>query len=66
MGGHHDLMDPVSHHGAAGITAAAASNRRALCSIMEASGFRRYDCEWSHYTLADEPYPDTYFDFPIS
>jgi len=66
MGGHHDLMDPVSHHGATGITAKEARNREALCSIMEASGFRRYDCEWWHYTLADEPYPDTYFDFPIT
>ncbi|MBR3234223.1 MAG: hypothetical protein IKG11_01255 [Atopobiaceae bacterium] len=24
------------------------------------------DCEWWHFTLADEPYPDTYFDFPVS
>jgi zinc D-Ala-D-Ala dipeptidase len=66
MGGHHDLMDPVSHHDATGIAPEEARNRRALCSVMEASGFRRYDCEWWHYTLADEPYPDTYFDFPIT
>ena len=32
---------------------------------MEASGFEPYDCEWWHYALRDEPYPDTYFDFPI-
>jgi D-alanyl-D-alanine dipeptidase len=32
---------------------------------MESSGFRAYDCEWWHYTLADEPHPDTYFDFPV-
>jgi D-alanyl-D-alanine dipeptidase len=32
---------------------------------MEASGFLPYDTEWWHYTLRDEPYPDTYFDFPI-
>jgi D-alanyl-D-alanine dipeptidase len=32
---------------------------------MEDSGFDRYDHEWWHYTLKDEPYPDTYFDFPI-
>lgn len=32
---------------------------------MEASGFCRYDEEWWHYTLAGEPYPETYFDFPI-
>jgi D-alanyl-D-alanine dipeptidase len=33
---------------------------------MEACGFRRYDSEWWHYTLKDEPYPDTYFDFPLA
>jgi D-alanyl-D-alanine dipeptidase len=32
---------------------------------MEASGFSPYASEWWHYTLRDEPYPDTYFDFPI-
>ncbi|WP_415830118.1 M15 family metallopeptidase, partial [Kibdelosporangium persicum] len=39
--------------------------RHHLCAIMEACGFRRYDREWWHYTLENEPYPDTYFDFPI-
>ena len=66
MGGDHDLMDPVSHHGAGGITPAAARNRRDLCTVMEASGFARYEWEWWHYTLRDEPFPDTYFDFPIA
>ncbi|GAA1958583.1 D-Ala-D-Ala dipeptidase VanX [Amycolatopsis minnesotensis] len=66
MGGDHDLMDAVSHHGAPGITAAEAQNRKYLCSIMESCGFRRYDHEWWHYTLQDEPHPDTYFDFPIA
>jgi D-alanyl-D-alanine dipeptidase len=65
MGGDHDLMDSISHHGATGITPVEARNRQYLCAIMEASGFARYDCEWWHYTLKDEPYPDTYFDFPI-
>lgn len=66
MGGGHDLMDAVSHHGAPAIAPAEAANRQQLSSIMTASGFRRYDCEWWHYTLADEPFPDTYFDFPIA
>ncbi len=66
MGGDHDLMDPVSHHGAAGITQVEARNRQHLRSIMEASGFRAYDREWWHYTLNDEPYPDTYFDLPVA
>jgi zinc D-Ala-D-Ala dipeptidase len=66
MGGSHDLMDPVSHHGAKGITLAEAINRQYLRSIMNTSGFSSYDCEWWHYTLKDEPYPGTYFDFLIA
>lgn len=66
MGGDHDLMDSVSHHGADGIPQAAADSRRRLRAIMETSGFSSYACEWWHYTLRDEPYPDTYFNFPIT
>jgi zinc D-Ala-D-Ala dipeptidase len=65
MGGDYDLMDPVSHHGAPGITKVEMTNRRHLHSIMTACGFGLYAREWWHYTLRDEPYPDTYFDFPI-
>jgi D-alanyl-D-alanine dipeptidase len=66
MGGHHDLMDPVSHHGATGITRAETANRALLRSIMEDCGFVPYQWEWWHYTLKSEPYPDTYFDFPVA
>jgi D-alanyl-D-alanine dipeptidase len=66
MGGDHDLMDSVSHHGAPGITPAEARNRQYLRSIMWTSGFASYEREWWHYILKDEPYPDTYFDFPIA
>ena len=66
MGGDHDLMDPISHHGAEGITEVEARSRRLLCSIMEGSGFTSFDSEWWHYSLADEPFPHTYFDFPIT
>jgi zinc D-Ala-D-Ala dipeptidase len=66
MGGGHDLMDPVSHHGAKEITLVEAINRQYLRSIMNSSGFSSYDCEWWHYTLKDEPYPGTYFDFLIA
>jgi zinc D-Ala-D-Ala dipeptidase len=65
-GGGHDLMDPVSHHGAAEISREEARNREHLRSIMDNAGFCAYDCEWWHYTLRDEPFPDTYFDFPVS
>ena len=66
MGGGHDFMDERSHHGARGVSAVEARNRRTLCDVMEQSGFKRYECEWWHYALMDEPYPDTYFDFPIA
>lgn len=66
MGGDHDLMDPISHHGAPGIAEIETANRHHLRTIMESCDFRRYDNEWWHYTLRDEPYPDTYFDFPIA
>ncbi|BCJ34078.1 D-alanyl-D-alanine dipeptidase [Actinocatenispora thailandica] len=65
MGGGHDLMDPISHHRAPGVAPAAARHRAQLHDLMHASGFRCYQREWWHYTLVDEPYPDTYFDFPI-
>lgn len=65
MDGGFDLLDEHSHHGAAGVSPEAARNRALLCEIMEASGFKRYINEWWHYSLRQEPYPDTYFDFPI-
>ncbi len=66
MGGDHDLMDAISHHGARGVTEEEARNRTHLRSVMEACGFSAYECEWWHYTLRDEPHPDTYFDFPVA
>lgn len=41
-------------------------NRMILQRAMVAHGFKPYDCEWWHFTLANEPYPDTYFVFPVS
>ena len=40
-------------------------NRRILWDAMLRHGFTMIDSEWWHFTLADEPYPDTYFDFPV-
>jgi D-alanyl-D-alanine dipeptidase len=65
MGGDHDLMDAVSRHGATEISPLESANRQHLRAVMEASGFSAYECEWWHYTLRDEPYPQTYFDVPI-
>ena len=41
-------------------------NRMILQRTMMAHGFKPYDCEWWHFTLANEPFPDTYFTFPIA
>ncbi len=40
-------------------------NRLLLKSLMEKHGFRNYEKEWWHYTLNNEPYPDTYFNFVV-
>jgi D-alanyl-D-alanine dipeptidase len=65
MGGSFDFMDERSHHEAKGITSMETQNRRLLRSIMENSGFESYSFEWWHYVLRNEPYPNTYFDFPV-
>lgn len=65
MGGSFDFMDERSHHEAKLITSMEAQNRRRLRSIMENSGFESYNFEWWHYVLRNEPYPNTYFDFPV-
>ncbi|HEX5777761.1 MAG TPA: M15 family metallopeptidase [Xanthobacteraceae bacterium] len=40
-------------------------HRQVLASAMRRRGFRAYDKEWWHFTLSHEPYPDSYFDFPV-
>ena len=65
MGTCFDLMDDLSHHGAAGVTEAQEQNRALLRSVMCWAGFAPYENEWWHYRLMTEPYPDTYFDFDI-
>lgn len=41
------------------------NNRQILWDAMLRHGFTMIDSEWWHFTLANEPYPDTYFDFPV-
>ena len=42
------------------------ANRRLLTKVMQEYGFRGYAKEWWHFTLRNEPYPNTYFNFPIT
>lgn len=65
MGTCFDFMDERSHHASVNVSAAEAENRRVLRAVMEDSGFVPFACEWWHYSLKDEPYPNRYFDFPI-
>lgn len=48
-----------------GLTKQQYENRMTLRSAMLRHGFKPLDSEWWHFTLRDEPYPDTYFDFPV-
>jgi zinc D-Ala-D-Ala dipeptidase len=65
MGTPWDLFDPRSWPSDTSVSAEAQANRRVLRDAMVARGFRPLREEWWHFTLAREPYPDTYFDTPI-
>lgn len=65
MGTHFDFMDELSHPLNRGVSTVARENRLLLRRMMEDAGFEAYPTEWWHFTLKEEPYPDTYFDFPV-
>jgi len=65
MGSPYDFLGPISNHGTDLITGAQTENRNILKNAMKAAGFKELRTEWWHYGLANEPYPDTYFDFPV-
>ncbi len=66
MGSPFDFFGERSHPDCRDITDEQYSNRMILREAMLRNGFDPIDCEWWHFTLHDEPYPDTYFDFPVS
>ena len=65
MGTPWDFFDKRSHTQSNVVSVDARANRHALQRIMEGAGFRGYFAEWWHFTLINEPFPDTYFDIPI-
>jgi D-alanyl-D-alanine dipeptidase len=65
MGTGFDCFDELSRTANANIGRQQKINRLLLKSLMEKHGFKNYDMEWWHFTLNNEPYPDTYFDFVI-
>ncbi len=66
MGSPFDLFSEISHPDSPSVTEEQYANRMLLQKVMVRNGFEPYECEWWHFTLKDEPYPDTYFEFPVS
>lgn len=65
MGTGFDCFDELSHTGNKKTGLQQKINRLLLKSLMEKHGFRNFEKEWWHYTLNNEPYPNTYFDFAV-
>lgn len=66
MGGTFDYFGKRSHPDFKGVTREQFANRMLLRKAMLARGFRPLAEEWWHFTLNNEPYPDTYFTFPVN
>lgn len=66
MGGPFDFFEELSHPDYRGITDEQYHNRMLLRNSMIRNGFIPFECEWWHFTLKNEPYPETYFAFPVS
>lgn len=66
MGSPFDYFGEISHPEYKDITPDQLSNRMLLRDAMLRNGFAPIDCEWWHFTLKNEPFPDTYFEFPVS
>jgi D-alanyl-D-alanine dipeptidase len=65
MGTGFDFFGPESWPAHAALAPQQRANRLLLQVLMKRAGFRPYAKEWWHFTLKDEPFPDTYFDFPV-
>ena len=66
MGSPFDFFGEISHPDFKGVTEEQFQNRMILQRVMMRNGFKPIDCEWWHFTLDNEPYPNTYFEFPNS
>ncbi len=65
MGTPFDFFSPKSWPSNRSVGREAQVNRALLATAMRRRGFRPYDREWWHFTLSREPFPTTYFDFPV-
>src|SRR5262249_50416847 len=65
MGPAFDTLGPRAWPGRRAVGGEARKTRALLAAAMRRGGFRPYDHEWWHFTLRGEPFPATYFDFPV-
>ncbi len=65
MGTPYDFMDPLSHPANRDIRPEQFKNRMLLRTLMLRFGFRPIETEWWHFTLNDEPYKNSYFNFLV-
>jgi len=65
MGTPFDFFSRKSWTADASISPEQHANRLLFAAAMRRRGFRGYDREWWHFTLRSEPFPETYFDFPV-
>ena len=65
MGSEWDLFGVRSGYSYVAISMIQKENRRLLRELMIAHEFLPYDKEWWHFSLKNEPYPDTYFEFIV-
>jgi D-alanyl-D-alanine dipeptidase len=65
MGSAYDFFGIRSHPMYQNISDKQKKNRMLLRKMMLANGFKPYENEWWHFTLRKEPFPDTYFKFPV-
>jgi len=65
MGTTYDYFGPESWPTSNAVTTEQKANRMLLQEVMLSNGFTLYPEEWWHFTLKDEPFPSTYFDFEI-
>ncbi len=65
MGTGYDCFDPMAATASKKIGKMAKTNRAILKAAMEKRGFKNYENEWWHFTLANEPHPNTYFDIEV-
>jgi D-alanyl-D-alanine dipeptidase len=65
MGSSYDFFGAISHPFSNNINNLQKKNRMLLRKVMLSHNFKPYENEWWHFTLKNEPFPNTYFNFPV-